>query len=65
MHTDYHEARAAAQEYANRLRMLVRLRRVTEFGRAGYRFNLVPSAGKQFGRDLEGELISPEDTHAT
>lgn len=55
----YSEARKAAQEYATRLGQLVRLRRVKEYGRWVFRFNLVPRLDRQFGRDLEGELIEP------
>ena len=58
--TDYHEARDAAQAMSNKLKMLVRLRGVTEFGRKGFIFNLVPRYNKQFGRDLEGELVQPD-----
>ncbi len=60
--TEYHEARTAAQQTSNELKMLVRLRRVTEYGQPGYVFNLVPCLDRQFGRDLEGELFTPEET---
>ena len=60
MEPDYHKAKLAAQKKANDLQMLVRIRAVVEFGKHGYVFNLAPSLEKQFGRDLEGELIRPQ-----
>lgn len=57
-YTDYHECHSAAQTHANELNVLVRLRRVTEYGKKGFRFNLVPTI-KQFGEDLKGELVTP------
>lgn len=58
---DYNEARDKAQAYADQYKCLVRLRGVSEFGQRGYRFNMVPRTEKQFGRDLEGELVMPSD----
>ncbi len=56
---DYGEARQAAEKLATETGQLVRLRAVKEFGRRGYCWNLVPRTDRQFGRDLEGELIEP------
>lgn len=58
-YSDYHEARDAAEQLANKLGMNLRLRNVREYGRKGYVINLIPSLNKCFGRDLEGELVEP------
>ena len=58
-YTDYEEARRDAQSRADDTGLLLRLRRVDEYGRDGYVFNFVPARDRQFGRDLEGELIEP------
>ena len=63
LYYNYTEARDAAQKLSNKLGQLIRLRSVREYGGGpkGFTFNLVPRADKQFGRDLEGELITPEE----
>lgn len=58
---DYHQAAEKAQALANSSGLLLRLRKVREFGRPGFVFNFVPSdTGQHFGRDLEGELVRPD-----
>lgn len=57
---DYDEARTEAQRLANATGQPVRLKRVTMLGK-GYSVRIVPRVGQQFGRDLEGELVMPEE----
>ena len=59
---NYEEARIAAQDHANQTGLLLRLRKIREFGRVGYAIGFVPHQDKQFGRDSEGELVRPENT---
>lgn len=61
---DYGEAQAHARATARRLRLHVRLKAVTEFGRKGYRVRLVPRPDQQFGRDREGEHYGPDGLSA-
>lgn len=58
--TDYDEAQREARDLANRTRHLVRLKATKEYNQRGYTVRLVPRREKQFGCDLEGELIEPE-----
>ena len=57
--TDYEIARKKAQSLADTTRLLLRLKKVGGPLEQGYRWGFVPSEDKQFGRDLEGELIRP------
>jgi len=62
--TDYRVAQDEAQAKSDETGLLIRLRRTTEYGRTGYVWHFVPRVDKQFGRDLEGELVVPSSLAA-
>jgi len=57
MTRDYETARREAQEKADRTRCYVRLKRDL-FG--SWNSLVVPNLDRQYGRDLEGELVRPQ-----
>lgn len=58
-HADYDKARELAQKSADSTGLLLRLK-ARDFGSyKGYTWGFVPEPKNQYGRDLEGELITP------
>jgi len=55
---DYDKALERAQKEANDTGLLLRLR-VSKALEKGYTWGFVPAKERQFGRDLDGELIYP------
>lgn len=60
LYHDYDSCKTDAKKDVEILNRPVRLRRVVEFGKEGFVYNLVPKdEAKHFGEDLKGELIRP------
>jgi hypothetical protein len=55
--TDYHEAYAAAQQYAAQLGRDVGLEKLREYGRDTFLIFALPRADQRFGRDARCQVV--------